>query len=163
MRMLASLLTRSLLSDDHIRPIFEGVYAIDKLPLRIPKERPAMYVINSDIAQNAGQHWFCVYFRGEGSRKTCEFWDSFGYHPSHYNNLLMDFIEHNSSDLLYNHRRLQSDSSAVCGHYCLFYSYFRARNFPMECILSKDNFVLDTGVNDLYVYNFCRKNFSICI
>ena len=67
--MFASQLTRSLQSDDRIRPMFEGVYAIDELPLYVV-ERPALYVINSDVARNVGQHWFCVLFRGEGANNT---------------------------------------------------------------------------------------------
>ena len=158
--MFASQLSKALQSDVHVRPIFEGVYAIDQLPCSVVK-RPSLYVINSDVSGKVGQHWLSVYFLNDGER-SCEFWDSFGYHPSHYNKQLMEFLGNNSNYLLYNNRRLQSDSTAVCGHYCLFYSYLRARHFPMECILSRDHFVLDTGVNDAYVYNFCIKNFPPC-
>ena len=159
MRMLASQLAKCLESDDHIRPIFQGVFAIDRLPAHVPRG-PSLYVINSDKAQNAGQHWFCAYFEGNGLER-CEFWDSLGQHPTQYDKLLMKFLNQNSSYLIYNGRCLQSDTTAVCGMYVLYFAHFRARHVPMECILTTDHFVMDTGVNDQYVYNFCWKNFPL--
>ena len=152
--MYATQLKKSLESDEYIRPLFQGTYSIDQLPLQVERH-PSLYVVNSDLAKNVGQHWFCIYF---DSDKTCNFWDSLGQHPSKYGKYLTRFLDRNCTSLLYNSRRLQSDSSAVCGHYVLYFAYYRSRKMPLECIM--DHFGLCSNVNDLYVYNFCRKHFS---
>ena len=157
--MNTAQLTTCLNRDACIRPIFAGVYAINRLPFYIDK-RPSLYVVNSDFAENVGQHWFCVYFDRD-CRMTCEFWDSFGRHPSCYHKYLTEFLDRNCSHLLYNDRVLQSDTTSVCGHYVLYFAYFKARHVPMEGILTGDHFGLDTGLNDLRVYNFSRKYFSL--
>ena len=162
--MNTSQLIKCLESDDYIKPLFQGVYAVDRLPLFIEK-RPSLYVVNSDLASNFGKHWLCIYFKND-HEFSCVFFDSLGKNPSCYNKFLTDFLDRNCKYVHYNAQRLQSDTSSVCGHYVLYFSYFKARNIPAECIWSRENFGLNPDVNDLCVYNFCKKMFSwwhVCV
>ena len=159
--MNSNLLYNCLASDVLIRPWIRGIYAIDMLPCKV-MTRPALYIINSDLSNSPGQHWFTVFFpETDSGVEKCEFMDSLGRHPSFYRNYLLEFIKRNSDVIIINGRCLQSDTSSVCGHYALYFSYFRCRNVCMECILSKDHFALDPNVNDLNVYNFTRTHFPM--
>ena len=47
---------------------------------------------------------------------------------------------------------LQGSTSSNCGQFCLYYSYFRARNFGMQCIVN--SLTLDHAFNDYIVDHF---------
>ena len=144
-------------SDPHIRPQFQGVYAMDLLPTYVER-KPSCIVLNSDRSQYAGTHWMGVYFKND-VESSCVFFDSLGHPPSNYDKLLGNFLERNSSHVHYNKRCLQSPTSMVCGLYVLYFSFCMCRNMPFESILSQDIFGLNSDVNDLYVYNFCKSRF----
>ena len=157
--MNSSQLSHYLQSDDCVRPIFAGVYAIDELPMHVEK-RPSLFVINTDFARNIGKHWLSAYFANDRER-SCTFFDSLGQHPTCYHQFLMTFLNGNCTYFRYNTQCLQSSSSSVCGHYVMYFGYCQARNVPLENMLSRTHFGLNTEVNDLYVYNFCKRFYGI--
>ena len=162
--MNSDQLYHCLRSDPCIRPWIGGIYPIDKLPVNIVN-KPSLFIVNDDFSSSVGSHWVTVFFprpcQTGHDKSSCEFVDSLGHHPSFYHKYLTDFIERNSQSLLFNDRRLQGDRSSVCGHYSLYFSYYRCRNVPVESILSKDHFVLDPCLNDLNVYNFTKGHFPM--
>ena len=87
-----------------------------------------------------------------------KFFDSLGKPPNYYSKFLTRFLESNDTEYQMNTKRLQADSSAVCGHYCLYYCYYRCRGKSMADIL-KEAFTKDLYLNDLYVYDFVRNHF----
>ena len=145
-------------ADPCIKPLFQGIYSIDQLPTYV-ENRPSLCIINSDLAQNVGQHWICAYF-ADDQDKSCDFWDSLGQPPSVYGEYMTSFLDRNCSRYFYNDVCLQGDWSSVCGHYVIYFAYYRSRHVPLYCI--KNHFGLCTNVNDLYVYRFCMKHFP-CI
>ena len=74
-------------------------------------------MLNSDPSSSPGTHWLaCV--KAPGS--VLEFFDSYGHPPSFYH-----FSFPSNLSILYNHDPLQSVYSSVCGHYCIYFLYFR--------------------------------------
>ena len=132
-----------------------GVFALDELPLFVEK-KPCTYVINSQNSTNFNYgHWLCIYCDGH----KFDFFDSFGKHPDYYSRSLTDFMMRNGNgDFQVNNKRLQAESSAVCGHYCIYFSYFRCRGKLMNDIV-EEVFNYNTDLNDLFVYNFVRTQF----
>jgi hypothetical protein len=75
----------------------------------------------------------CFYFNENG---LCEFFDSYGCHPSFYNKDWIKWIDINSDAIIYNKKCIQSVLSVACGAHCLFYLYHRCNGFSMPCILN---------------------------
>jgi len=57
---------------------FIGVFPRDKLPLKL--KRPCGLVINTDSAQEPGEHWVAIYLLRNGKG---EYFDPFGLPPLH--------------------------------------------------------------------------------
>lgn len=101
-----------------------GVCARDELPAvfkEIHKRYlfPLCMVVNTDDAEGAGIHWVALYFF---SATQCEFFDSYGQTAKSYNiKIPVRAIASANS------QQLQSNSSTVCGLYCLYYLAYRCR------------------------------------
>ena len=153
--MFSSEISKLAKSDAIMKSQFSGVYAIDDIPVK-NTEKPTMYIVNSDVSTSSGKHWLGIYC--PGPEKMNEFFDSYGKHPKEYGGSLIKLLESNGKDFLYSSTLLQSQYSGVCGHYCLYYFYYRSRGVPMENII-KDGFTFNTKLNDLFVYDFVRTHF----
>ena len=94
-----------------------GVFARDQLPHDLNSKRPFALVLNTHPADKPGQHWLAMYGPATG---PIELFDSYALPPSLYG--------FNSFGLTYSRTPLQSLSSAVCGHYCLYFIYIRSHS-----------------------------------
>ena len=106
--------------------------------------RPWCLILNTEQKDLSGTHWLALYAPQSG---PIEFFDSFSFSFSMYGFDSLDPLH-----LLYS---LQSPSSFVCGHYCIFYIYRRS------CHTSQNqNFHLFINISnrDLwvtkYIHNF---------
>jgi ribosomal protein S19 len=64
-----------LLSKDHyIKNHFQGVFAADKIPIKV--QPPVGLVINTDISSRPGKHWLAVYI---DENFIGYYFDSYGY------------------------------------------------------------------------------------
>lgn len=115
---------------------FLGVFPFDLFPLEsfLDSSAPSCSkaiccIVNSDPSDKPGTHWVAFFMNKsqqiEDNRPILEFFDSYGLPPSTYS------FDHISSafNVLSNKYSLQSYSSTVCGHYCLFYLYLRSLVF----------------------------------
>ena len=109
---------------------FCGVFPSDRLPETIEKY-PCGFIANTDPSSEPGTHWVAFYFPSE---QKGDFFDSCGQHPSYYNTLFAVFIKKHSHEWDFNHRKLQSAWSDVCGQYSIFYLSHRARGNSMNKI-----------------------------
>ena len=75
-----------------------------------------------------------------------ELFDSFALHPSLYS-----LVDTSSSSLVYSRTPLQSLSSAVCGHYCLYFLHLRSHRTPFHIIVRQAKEAL---VPDRFVYDY---------
>ena len=120
---------------------FLGVFALDEIPKEMKTYTSA--IINCCPSHLKGIHWCAIY---QNSNTEIEFFDSFGFPPSHYN-----FIKNLPSNVrkVYNNKQLQSPLSNVCGYYCLFYSWKKNHGYRLEDITH--HFSKDYAYNDFFV------------
>ena len=119
--------------------MFCGVFPSDKLPQTIDTY-PCRLVANMASRQNA--EWF----------------DSYGKPPEFYGLAFTEFLNKHCDQWEFNDRKLQSDWSDVCGHYCIFYLSHRARGQSMKKIVQL--FGNNTVLNDSKVLWFVKARCS---
>ena len=122
----------------HLQSRFAGIFARDQVPREL--ESGFFYIVNSANRADSGEHWLTFFMDEE-----VEFMDSFGKSPEQYG-------LHVRYPLIMNGRQLQSNESDTCGHFVMFYLYFRTLDLSMETILS--SFSENTQRNDVVVRNF---------
>ena len=132
--------------DPRCAPMFLGVFASDRLPTKINRNRPFIIVCNTDRYGQPGIHWIAMYIE---SPEYGEYFDSFGRAPDIP---FRRFLHKYCSNWIYTTKQLQSVTSRFCGHYCIFYSLHRARGYNVNAICNK--FSTDTGLNDFLVHRF---------
>ena len=120
--MYACQIVRLMEKNPVMKLQFAGVHARDTLPL-CPPDKTSVYIVNSDISTSGGKHWLCIYCPYNGSPN--EFFYSYGRHPNYYGGSLTNFLECSGKQFIYNNKMLQGQFSSVCGHYCVFYAYYR--------------------------------------
>lgn len=130
-----------------------GVYPSDKIPKKWTI--PSALVFNTDNSKRPGIHWVSVYV--DKNQCGCYF-DSYGlapFVPSHINR-----IRRNCKNLRWNTVQLQSESSTVCGHFCVMFLYYMSIGFGLEKFL--EIFGKDCEKNDAiveeFVCSFAEKN-----
>ena len=127
---------------------FLGVFAADELPHQIPVG--CLAIVNCCERAEPGQHWIAIY---QEAINRLEMFDSYGLPPSAYN--LQNKLP--ADVIVYNNRPLQGLFSNVCGQYCLYYCYFKARGYAMNDILSI--FSNDFASNDYNVSYYTIRLF----
>ena len=146
-------LEHCLWNDPHVRQVFGGVLAMDKLPrVQVPQHQ-RVFIINSDISSLPGRHWLLVYLQPDHA----EFLDSLGLGPYHYASELSDFIFNNREKCTFNTLQLQCIDSLTCGYYCLYYAIYRSRGMSQQNILA--TFTQDCKYNDSLVTDFISNYF----
>ena len=154
--MYTNQLENCLQSDPVICKQYGGVWALDQLPKFIDP-LPCIYVINTQESTNTHSgHWVSIFSEGG----QFDFFDSYGKNPDFYSTLLCDFMQNTEGDTRVNRKRLQATSSAVCGHYCLYFAFYRCRGKPLKTIV-QEVFTSNFDLNDLYVYDFVRSHFIV--
>ncbi len=142
-------LQRIIENDVRTQRQFLGVFSADTLPTHMPAR--SLAIVNCCKQHLPGIHWLAV---SRGDNGTLEVFDSFGLPPHVYNILLplATVMSHNTC-------RIQSFDSEVCGQYCLYYCYFKARGYDINDIISI--FSSDYHNNDRYVYENVLKLYNI--
>lgn len=135
---------------------FLGVYPSDMLPRKI-KHYPACFVCNVDASNQSGSHWLAFFI---SSKDRVEFFDSYGNDPDFYQGPILDFTLQ-YSQVIYNPLTLQSNTTAVCGQYTIFFLICKCRGDTLKKFLSV--FVTKNICNDVRVYNFVAKRFKVYV
>ena len=138
--------------DSHVRWHFKGVFAANNLPNKLHVNNLA--IVNCCNQNLPGQHWVAIC---QTSENTMEFFDSFGQMPSVYN--LQGKLP-KTQYIVYNPLTLQDIASEVCGHYCLYFCYYKARGYSMAQLIEQ-NFSDDTLNNDIRVLSIINKLFKL--
>lgn len=146
---------RKILSRDPItKKYFLDVFASDHLPESI-EQFPSCFIANVDSSAEPGSHWVAFYL---SSKDKMEFFDSFGNEPAFYEGPIRNFTIQ-FSHVNYNPLTLQTDMTAVCGQYCIYYLYSRCRGSSLKTFLS--HFSVKHMCNDQRVYTFVSKRFRV--
>lgn len=123
-----------------------GVYAADEIP-RI-WSKPSAIIANTDDHTKSGSHWVAMYV---GKDNVGHYFDSYGLPPiipQHLNR-----FKKNCKILLYNPQQFQSNTSDVCGQFCVMFIHFMCNGFGMHRfsnIFSNDLSRNDKIVRDYY-------------
>lgn len=134
-----------------------GVFAIDEIN-NVNLCRGSSLICNTQPKRKQGEHWIAMYMLPNG---TMEFFDSLGRKPMHVSFRFETFIRKHTPSYLYNSKRLQGESSNVCGQYCLYYLLHRCRGVSLHGIVNTfyDNYY----ANDLFVSDFMFSSFPYCV
>lgn len=106
-----------------------GVFASDQLPMT-PIKRPAFFIANTEPHTSTGRHWIAIYIPRYG---VIEFFDSFGKKP--HNRHFTAFLKTHSKrgrNFFFNIKRLQSNFTLTCGHWCLMFLRKRCAGQTMK-------------------------------
>ena len=127
-----------------------GVFAADEIPKKWGK--PAAFVFNTDDHTKPGHHWVSVYVDKKNNKGW--FFDSYGLPPIVPNH--SKCLRKNCKHFEWNTKRLQSDTSEVCGHYCIMFLNYMSEGSNVKKFLENfsDNFIK----NDEIVRNYISRN-----
>ena len=113
---------------------FLGVFAADQLPTRKIEQEVWPLVCNCCPINLPGEHWIALF---GNARQEIEVFDSFGFSPNVYDGVHQFLPDQHPKLITYNTQQLQSFESDACGHYGLYFSYYRAQGVPMSTIIEK--------------------------
>ena len=130
--------------DPLIKPYFKGVYATDEIE-RLDFNPPYIIIVNTQPSYLDGKHWICMFI----DQQEKEYFDSLGNPPLP---TMKRFLTKMGGCYQFNKERLQHPSTNSCGHFCLYYSYYKCRGYSMKDILNKFN--SDLMVNSYKVNYF---------
>ena len=125
-----------------------GVFPADKIPRLWTK--PVAFIFNTQDNSLPGQHWVAVYVSKNGHGL---FFDSYGLPPYINNNIRR--LRKNCERLTWNTRSLQSESSSVCGQFCIMFLDYMSRGFKMSDFVK--NFTKDVKRNDKIAECYVKK------
>ena len=137
-----------------------GVFAADKLPRDLPRS-PFGFIANTDVHTNPGQHW-CAFYSPWG--RQFDFFDTYGKTPRQNSTYFGRWLDTNANTLQENRLQIQSDSSALCGLYCVLFLRQRLLGYTFQDFVNifspsdlkaNDSFVADTMFN---AYSQCVGN-----
>lgn len=152
--MDSTQLFQALSTNVHTRNAFLGVFPSNQLPRRI-HHYPTCFIANTDPSYESGTHWLAFYLP---SPHHLEFFDSYGHEPTEFPGSIRTFVRR-FPHVNFNAMTLQSNISAVCGQYCIYYLYCKCRGYSLNDILL--SFVPNQLCNDRNVYNFVTHHFSV--
>ena len=115
-----------MINDVEIRKYFKGILARDEICRTLQK---GIYIINTDFSYNPGKHWIAIHHTGS----KIIYFDSLA-KPVMKN--VIDVINYQNIPCQFSTKVLQSDTSNVCGDYCIMFCYFSSRGYSLSYFLS---------------------------
>jgi hypothetical protein len=133
-----------------IQDIFAG-FGNPDMPIPCPNERPVVYILNTALSTDPGEHWCVICFENH----CCYFFDSFAAPPDSYE--FSDFLN-SCNELKYNTQQVQGNLAKTCGHHCLYFSIKYGHGHSPDAIMKA--YSNNLSLNDKMVYNFIRDNYG---
>ena len=128
---------------------FKGIYPVDRLPDSV--SLPCGIIINTDPADQDGEHWVSVYISSGGE---AVYFDSLGLAP--LDGRVISFLVRNTRAWHHNDRSIQSLLSVKCGYYCLYFLYKCVRGYSLEQLLRPFSSTKPYQ-NDVWISNWYHK------
>ena len=142
-------LYKALTCNVYTEPCFGGIFSRDTL--KDITIKPKLIIVNTDPSYKPGKHWVLFYFNGD----NVEFFDSLGKDLKSYGYEFVRFANRFAHTVNYAKVRTQPKNSILCGHYCLFYAYFRCKGKTMNSIIQK-------MIKIKSIKDSVKKIFTIC-
>ena len=110
-----------------------GVFPADQVPA-IDRDTHCCFILNTEPRGLPGEHWLAFFYNHYTD--TLEYFDSYGMTLETYKDVYESLRSHGLVALCTPANSigcLQSDVSLVCGHYCIAFLYWRAKNMSAPC------------------------------
>lgn len=143
-------LYKALIQNEITEPFFDGIYPRDLLVDITSK--PNLIICNTDTSDKKGEHWLLFFFNKD---KSVDFFDSLGKNIYSYGKEIVNFAKTYAVSFNESTDRMQPFNSSLCGHYCLFYAYYKCKGYNMKNILKKMS-------SADKVKKFVYKKYNIC-
>ncbi len=134
----------------HLYPLniyFNGVYSIDNIN-NAPNSYPLYIICNTAPRWTKGEHWIAIYIR---NKEHCEFFDSYGRKPKIE---FLRFLKSRCKKIICNRKKIQSEFTSNCGGYCIYYLFYKTRQYSMKDITKNLNDKkINQFINSLYSPN----------
>ena len=149
--MNSSDIYKILSRDVYTARYFRGVFPADKIPALTASSG---LVANTEGHMDVGSHWIAMFVHHP---QTLEFFDSYGLPPSAYGQDIENFARQ-FTYVKCNKKQLQSLTSNVCGHYCIYYLVKRCQGQSMDCIVRN---LSVTTHNDFQIFQFVKRRYNV--
>ena len=151
---------QALSSNEFTSVRFDGVFSYNTL--KNIKNKPELVICNTDPSYRGGKHWVLFFFNSDN--KTVDFFDSLGAKPSHYGKEFTKFISKFADHYNFINKRIQPKNSDVCGHYCLYYAYWKCKGENMEWIIERIPSTVKRVAKSIQKYfTYCKKSRCIMV
>ena len=117
---------QSLVARENVSAL--GVFPADRIPA-IDRSTHCCFILNTEPHGKPGQHWLAFFYNHHGN--ALEYFDSYGMELATYADVYESMCTCGLIALCTpanSVRWLQSASSFVCGHYCIAFLHWRAKN-----------------------------------
>ena len=132
-------------------PNFLGCFGENEVQNLFVVHKPGFFIVNIDSSNDPGSHWIAVGI----FKESIEVFDPLGFKIFQWSRVpcsLLKFIHHHSTlRNLVIADRVQSDTSKLCGFYCVHYIF--QRQFTTLDIISS-RFSVDFEENDFLIKSF---------
>jgi hypothetical protein len=147
----------NILSNDiFAKRIFDGFWFPDLPPAEVTKN-PALIIANTDESSGPGEHWCAIFI--DNSRGICEYFDPLGQPPENkidgYS--FLPHLNKFAPIVNFNSIPVQSLTAATCGHHCIYFACWKARNYSFDFIIT-GIYSSNTTANDATVLKFVRNS-----
>ena len=128
-------------------PHFIGCFAENQIEKLKITSFPCFAIVNLDNDKLPGSHWIALHFK----KNKIEIWDTLGLRlldwPTVPCNLLKFLHNHVISRRITVSRRIQHDSSILCGYYCIFFVICRPfMSFSSLVNMFSSNFAVNDNI-----------------
>lgn len=144
-----------LSNDIFAKHILAGFWFPDLPPAEVTKN-PALIIANTDESSGPGEHWCAIFI--DTSRSICEYFDPLGQPPENKIDRY-SFLPHLNKFapiVNFNSIPVQSLTAGTCGHHCIYFACWKARNYSFDFIIT-GLYSSDTAANDATVLKFVKN------
>lgn len=140
---------------------FLGVFPADKVPVPVlvpqgcdddDDDKLCCCVANTDPDDRPGEHWVAFVWKG---KVLYEYFDPYGMPLEMYPALNKTMTAMKKKNMQPTLAAVQPPLSTACGHFCIYFLYYRSRNLSLAGIVSR-LLRVSVGFRDSVVRSFVR-------
>lgn len=129
-------------------PYFVGTFAKNVIP--VVTERPAMFVVNTHLASQPGEHWVAIHLI---NKTKGEYFDSFGFPAIEPE--IMTYMNTHCRQWVYSSRTVQHPLARTCGVFACWFLLHRSTGLSYNRF--REVFGTDLDDNETRVVRFFKS------
>lgn len=141
--------------DSKMNSIFGGVYPRDLVP-PLQHWQKVFYIWNTEDHTEDGQHWILT---GINKHNRIIYADPLGFPYPKYGEHVVRWIEAPQLPVHFLNRSIQSNTSVLCGGFCIMILWMIAHDYSLGDI--ENVFSLNPAKNDQIVQAFCMSKLRV--